>query len=137
MLRTDDFIKGQLVLIAWRYANLYGAGGPKPAQMIMSCIGNRVRCGQGAWLEVIERIPKYAAELVQPEGFPTIWDQTLTRLLHECETIFDGSAKDLTGGALYWADLRKIETDWFREKILKNPKDHPRVADFNSLTFFR
>jgi hypothetical protein len=135
MLRNDDFVKGQLVLVSWRYAHEYG--GPKPAQMIMSCIANRVKCGQGSWLEVIERIPKYAAELVQPQGFPSIWDQVLTRLLHEVESIYDGSGKDLTNGALYWADLRNIETEWFRDKILKNPTQHPRVADFNSLTFFR
>lgn len=137
MLRQDDMIKGQLILYAWRYAKEYG--GTKPAQMIMCAIANRVKCGQGSWLEVIERIPKYAAEFEMPnrDNFPLIWDQTLVRLLHEVEAIYDGSGKDITDGALYWCDLRRIETDWFRNTILANPTQHPRVANMVSLTFFR
>lgn len=129
------FVKGQLVLYSWRYAHEYG--GPKPAQMVMSALANRVKCGQGSWLEVIDRIPKYSAEHRQPEGFPSIWDQTLVRLLHEVEAVYDSSGKDLTDGALFWCDLRRVETEWFRNTILGNPMQHPRVADFGSLTFFR
>jgi hypothetical protein len=105
--------------------------------MVMSALANRVKCGQGSWLEVIERIPKYAAEYKQPDGFPSIWDQTLVRLLHEVESIYDNSGKDITDGALFWCDLRRVETDWFRNTILANQTQHPRVADFGSLTFFR
>ena len=135
MLRQDDLIKGQLVLYAWRYGREYG--GPKPAQMVMCALANRVKCGQGSWLEVIERIPKYSAELQEPTGFPSIWDQTLVRLLHEVESVYDNSGKDITDGALFWCDLRRIETEWFRNTILGNLEQHPRIADFGSLTFFR
>jgi len=135
MLRQDDFQKGQLVLYAWQYSHEYG--GPKPAIMVMNAIMNRVKVGQGSLLEVLSRIPKYAAEYKQPDGFPSIWDQTLVRLLHEVESVFDNSGKDITDGALFWCDLRRVETEWFRNTILGNPTQHPRVADFNSLTFFR
>lgn len=103
----------------------------------MNAIMNRVKCGQGSLLEVISRIPKYAAEIEQSKEFPNIWDTTFVRLLHEVEVIFDGSGKDLTNGALYFCDLRKVETEWFRDKILRYPEIHARVADFNSLTFFK
>jgi hypothetical protein len=135
LLRQDDYIKSHLVTYAWRYGREYG--GPKPAQMVMCAVANRVKCGQGSWLEVIANIPKYAAEYSQPEGFPSIWDQTLVRLLHEVESIYDSSGKDLTDGALFWCDLRRVETDWFRNTILGNPQQHPRIADMGPLTFFR
>ena len=135
MLRQDSYCKAHLVTYAWQYAREYG--GPLPAQMVMSAIMNRVRCGQGSLLEVIERIPKYAAEVTQLSGFPLIWEPTFVHLLHDVESIYDGSGKDLSGGALYWCDLRRVENEWFKVNILGKQEQHPRVANFNSLTFFR
>lgn len=135
MLRQTDFEKAQLVLTGWRYGKEYG--GHLPAMMIMGCLANRVRCGWGSWLEVIERIPNFAADNIIPTGFPSIWDNNFVKLLHEVESIHEGSGIDVSKGALYWADLRKIERDWFKDKILKDPTAHPRIADCNSLTLFR
>ena len=58
----------------------------------------------------------------------------------------DGSAPDLTKGALYWGDLAKIERPWFRENIVQGMKPnfegvmiphHERVANLNGLNFWR
>lgn len=140
MLRQDDYQKAQLVTVGWQYGQEYG--GHLAACMIMSTVANRMRLGWGSWLEVIERIPNFAAEVIEFKGFPSIWEPAFVRLLHEVEGIYDGSAKDLSQGALYWADLRRIERPWFKEKVLdpvneSGEKLHPRVADMNSLAFFR
>ena len=97
---------------------------------------NRVKRGHGTLLEVIDRIPLYAAENEVPTGTPVVWEPTFLKLLHSVEGIFDGTL-DTAKGGIYWADLRKIETEFFKEKILKNPDEHPRIVDMNSFSVFR
>ena len=115
---------------------MYGQGGHLLAELVMSCIMNRVRHGHGTLLEVIDRIPLYAAEHEIPTGTPIVWDPVFMKLLHSVEGIFDGTL-DTAKGGLYWADLRHIETEFFKEKILKNPDEHPRIVDMNSFSVFR
>lgn len=134
MLRQDDYIKSHLVLTGWRWGKEYG--GHLASCMIMSCLANRVRLGWGTWLEVLDRIPVFAAQTEMPTGTPSIWEPNFVRLLHEVEAIYDGSAEYSKGG-IYWADLRRVETDFFKQKILANPEQHPRIADMNSLAIFR
>jgi hypothetical protein len=136
MLRVDDFQKSQLVLIAYKYSLMYGQGGHLLAEIIMSCIMNRVKRGWGTLLEVIDRIPMYTAENEVPTGTPLVWEPTFLKLLHSVEGIFDGTL-DTAKGGLYWADLRKVETDFFINKILANPEEHPRIVDMNSFAVFR
>jgi hypothetical protein len=117
----------------WRWGREYG--GHLAACMVMSCIANRVRLGWGNWLEMIDRIPAYSAQIDMPTGTPSIWEPNFVRLLHEVESIYDGT-QDYSKGALYWCDLRRIETEFFRDKILKNTAQHPRIADMGTLTLF-
>lgn len=134
MLRQDDYQKAQLVLIGWRYGQEYG--GHLASCMVMSCLMNRVRKGWGTLLEVLDRIPNFAATTEIPVGTPSIWEPQFVRLLHEVEGIYDGTM-DYAKGAVYWADTRRIDTPFFRDKILTNPDDHPRVVDMNTFMCFR
>ena len=134
MLRQDDYIKSHLVTLGYNCGKEYG--GHLAPCMIMSCVANRVRLGWGSWLDVINTVPKYAAEENLPIGLPTIWDQNFIRLLTEVEGIFDGSAKDLSCGALYWCDTRRVTRKWFLKEISRSD-NHPVTADMNSLKFFR
>ena len=133
MLRQDDYQKAQLVTVGWRYGREYG--GHLAACMIMSCIMNRVRKGWGTVLEVIDRIPAFAATTDVPTGTPSIWEPGFVKLLHEVEAIYDGT-QDYAKEATYWADLRYVTTPFFKDKILGNPA-HPRVVEMNSLAFFK
>lgn len=135
MLRPDDFVKSQLVLHGWRYGKEYG--GHLASCMIMGCIANRVRLGWGSWLEILERIPQFAAEETLPTGTPNLWEPGFSRLLHEVESIYDNSGTDYSKGGLYWADLRRVDRQWFKDKILSQSQVHPRIADCNSLAIFK
>lgn len=129
-------MKAQLVTTGWRYGQLYDGGpGHLTACLVMSCIANRVRRGWCSWLEALDNIPKYAAELKTPLGTPTPWEPSFVKLLHEVEGIYDGSSDPAKGG-LYWCDLRHIETEFFKEAILAHPELHPRIVDMNSFTIF-
>ena len=142
MLKADDFIKSKLVETGWRFGQSY-AGGHIAAQMVMNTLANRFRLGWGPWLQIIEGIPNFMAENeLPPITYPSIWDGAFIKLLHAVDGIFDGSAQDLSKGALYWADLRKIERPWFQQRILDARKEdglpaHTRVADMNSLSFWK
>lgn len=135
MLRPDDFLRGQFVLEGWRQGLEYG--GHLAAVMVISCLMNRVRFGWGTHLQVLQNIPNLSAVNEQPNRniWPQIWEPNFVRLLHEIDGQFEGSIKDLSNGAIYWADLRRIERPWFSEKVIHNP-DYTRVADMNSLVFW-
>lgn len=134
MLRQDDYQKSHLVLTGWRWGKEYG--GHLAACMVMSVLGNRVRAGWGNWMEVLDRIYVFSAQLEMPLGTPEIWEPNFVRLLHEVEPVFDGT-KDHASGALYWCDTQRIETAFFRDKILAHPEEHPRIANMGTLTLFR
>lgn len=135
MLRQDDFQKSQLVLTGWRWGKEYG--GHLASCMVMSCIMNRVRLGWGTVLEVLDRIPAYAATTDLPTGTPSIWEPGFVRLLHEVESIYSGSGQDYAKGGVYWCDTRDVTTPFFTDKILGQPDVHPRIVDLNTLTIFR
>ena len=141
-MKIEDLQKSKLVEIGWRFGQSYG-GGHLAAQHVMSVVANRVRAGWGQWLEVLNDIPKYMAESQMPPlEFPNVWEGNFVKILHVVDGVHDGSAKDLSNGALYWADTSRIENPWFLEKIVRATKEngqrqHPTVANMNSLTFFR
>jgi hypothetical protein len=108
----------------------------------MHALANRVRCGHGSWLEVIENVPKYMAENeLPPLKFPSVWDAAFVKLLHVVDGVYDGSMPDMAKGGLYWGDLSKIERPWFKKLVsAENPitgmRQYARVADLNGLSFW-
>jgi hypothetical protein len=146
VLKQDDYIKGKLVEMGWRFSQSYVGAGHIAGQMIMNTLANRVRLGWGSWLHIIDRVPAFMAENVMPPlVHPPIFDPAFIRLLQTVDGIFDGSVSDLSKGALYWGDLSKIEQSWFRDKIVSGMKPnfegveipaHQRVANMNGLNFW-
>lgn len=146
MLKQDDFVKAQLVAVGWRFGQSY-SGGYLAAQMVMNVLGNRFRVGWGSWLECVENVSVHMAENeLPPLKFPSLWDQNFVKILHSVDAAYDGTLEDSTKGALYWGDLSRIERPWFKEKIIQAKKEdangslvpvHPRVADMNSLSFWK
>lgn len=142
MLPIEKVQQTLLAGVGWRFGQSY-CGGPVAQQMIMHCIANRVRSGWGNWFDVIQKVPYFMAEnQLPPLEFPAAWDAAFQKLLLVVEGVFDGSIPDMSKGALYWADLNRLERPWFKEKIIDSLKDsglrqHPIVATVNSLSFFR
>lgn len=99
---------------------------------------NRVRLGWGNLLQVLDRVPKFSAEFEVPnrDKIPEVWEPAFIKLLQEVDNIYDGT-RDYSNGALYWCDTRRIETPFFKDKIIGDLANHPRIGDMNTLTFFR
>lgn len=147
MLKQDDYVKGRLVEMGWRFGQSYtGAGGHVAGEMIMSTLANRTRIGWSSWLQTFDRIPQHMAEAEMPPlVHPSIWEPNFMKLLQAVDGIFDGSVPDKSHGALYWGDLAKIERPWFLEKIVQGKTlnfegveipAHQRVANINGLNFW-
>jgi hypothetical protein len=72
VLKQDDYIKGRLVEMGWRFGQSY-AGGHIAGEMVMQAIANRVRVGWSSWLQAIDRIPLHMAEAeIPPLEHPSI-----------------------------------------------------------------
>lgn len=147
MLKQDDYVKGKLVEYGWRFGQSYiGAGGHVAGEMIMHTLANRTRIGWSSWLQTFDRIPHAMAELHVPTlVHPSIWEPNFLKLLQAVDGVFDGSVPDKSKGALYWGDLAKIESEWFRTNIVQAKKlnfegveipAHERVANINGLNFW-
>lgn len=146
LLKVEDLQQSLLVSLGWRYGQLY-TGGYLAGQMVMSVFMNRIKCGWGSHFDVLTKILPFAAENeLPPLVYPNVWDGNFIKLLHIVTGVFDGSVADLSKGALYFADLTRIERSWFQEKIIDPIKEdgptagqrqHPIVANINSLSFFR
>lgn len=145
MLKQDSFIQAKLVELGWRFSQSYG-GGHLAGQLVMHTLANRFRVGWGTWLSVLDRVPLFMAEKeLPPLVYPNIWEPVFVKLLHCVDGIYDGSTPDLSKGALYWAQLGKIENSWFQQKILDARKEdhngdlvpvHQRVCDMNNVGFW-
>jgi hypothetical protein len=146
LLKIEEIQQAKLVELGWRYGQFY-CGGYVAGQMIMSVFMNRVKCGWGNHLDVMTKVLPFAAENeLPPLIYPGVWDGNFVKLLHVVTGVFDGSIADMSKGSLYFADLNKIERPWFQEKIVDPIKEdgptagqrqHPIVANINSLSFFR
>lgn len=134
MLRTDDFVKGQLVLYGWRVGRPWG--GHTASCLIMSVLANRQKRGWGTWLAVLDDAPNKAGTLGTPLEIPNLWDPNFTRLLHEVESIYDGSM-DHAKGALYYCDSTKVDNPWFQDKILGHLDEHPKIGQMDTLMLFQ
>lgn len=104
--------------------------------MVMGCLANRVRRGWGNWNDVLNNIPRYAAEEIQPYNIPSVWEVNVVRLLTEVEGIYDGSGKDQSCGGLYWCDSRRVTRKWFLNEIIRSGI-HKVVSNMNSLTIYQ
>lgn len=144
MLKQDDFLKAQLVAMAWRFGKPYG--GYKAGVLIMHTLMNRVRVGWGNLSQVLDGVPRFMAENeLPPLDLPPLWEPAFVKLLHAVEGVYDGSIPDESTGGLYWGDLNNIQRAWFREKIIDSRQDdgngtplpaHRRVHDMGTLCFW-
>lgn len=124
MLTQDNYIKGRLVDMGWRFGQSY-SGGHVAGEMVMQAIANRVRLGWSSWLQAIDRIPLHMAENAIPDlQHPSIWEPNFVKLLHVVDGVFDGSIPDKSKGGVYWGDLAHIEREWFLEKIVRAKKEN-------------
>lgn len=164
-MTAEDFIKGQLVLFAWREGHSYG--GVDNMLAVLFVLRNRQRAGWhgGDWLKIVERHDDAAAygplELARTQvagarlSGSTVMMETIERLarpqfpdlriyemqqklLPRVDDIFSGMAPDVytEDKALYYAELNGPLRERFKSEVCSRPVEHPRVAQVGPVFFF-
>jgi hypothetical protein len=137
-LNADTFIKGKLADFCLREGIV--SGGSDKMLAVAHVLRNRVDAGWygGDWLLVLQ-----AAELSRYTPFPetcrvmTLREAHAKVFLPQVDDVYHGSAEDETNGALYYADLHDVTSEYFKETIAQDRKNHPLVATIGLTSFFR
>jgi hypothetical protein len=102
-------------------------------------VRNRVMAGWngGDWCAVMEAHQKFSGttDLVDTIRWPDVRDPRFQAVLLKVDSIYDGTAPDITNGALYYANLAFANSQWFLTNIVQNPA-HPRLGTVGQQTFF-
>ena len=144
-MNADNLIKALLVQKAWREDHCNAIHG---LHCCVYIVRNRVRAGWGSWLSVLQHYEDYAGNPPGPlQEYPNLNDPLFRQLLNGIDAIYDGkeldqmtSAKDPLNGtvttALYFADLNKPMTEFFKTKILGDKENHRLCGKCGTLTLF-
>jgi len=158
-----ELIVVELALYSWREGKRLVPGISRPAwRGIAHVLANRLRAGfwESDWLKILAEAPKHAPNLPEQMDFRTLpehWDRDFRAHLDDCEKIYELRLEDditvsanptpnyVTGtgnprSGLYYANLLKITSPWFQDKIVNHLEDHPRTAEISggegNLVFF-
>ena len=126
-----------LALVMWREARGEGRDGQRAVGHV---VRNRAKAGWGSVVECIVKKNQFTSMSVPGDGqltkWPTLSDGRFREALEDAQRILDGSDGDLTGGALYYANLEVATSGWFFEHIVGDPVGHPVTATIGRHTFF-
>jgi hypothetical protein len=140
-MTTDTFVKAQLATFAYMEANHTGS----LDAMLAVCfiIRNRVRAGWagGDWNRVINFAHRHAAYELDTQEGPSLESEIFRRLLLQVDEIYQGTMQDnLTETkGLYYCDAterRRPMRDWFTTRIVRDPYNHPRIAQVGMFHIF-
>jgi hypothetical protein len=128
-------------------------------------ISNRVRAGweSGDWLKVMSKVYTYSAsepsEMMNLE-FPDIWEPSWRWLAGKVEDMYDGTLPDTitctpslesmaavvpgcernpanqSKPSFFYANLNMPIRDWFVNKIIRCPAEHPQTVTIPPLAFY-
>jgi hypothetical protein len=136
-MTPEQFLRSQ----AARYAIDQGFyhGGVDNMTAILHVLCNRVNAGWlgGDWMAVLEDAPTKTGTVVEPMTTIDLRDMALRMFLSRVEDIMLGRDGDMVAGALYYCELHNVHREWFKDRILKDPKNHPRVATVGQVAFFK
>lgn len=142
-MTVADFEKSLCSLVAWREERSNGINGMLG---VLFVIRNRARAGwnQGSWSKNIAAHNQFSSISVigdsQTVVYPDVRDPLFLQLIQVVDSVYDDARPDnLTGGALYYADLGSPayhKGGWFDKNVAHSP-EHPRTAQVGSTSYFK
>lgn len=134
-----------LALCLWREARGEGDVGMRAVAHV---IRNRVFRGKQDWIQIITAPNQFTSinppntkegypKDRQTESWPAGTDLLWFRAQDIAHQVYSGQESDITGGALYYANLEHIDQGGdFERRILGHPEKYPRTALIGAHTFF-
>jgi hypothetical protein len=141
----ESYIKGKLV--DFIVTEAYHHGGHEPMLAVAQVLANRVAAGWngGDWLRVIDSAGDFRGTVWPADAHPPRPDPRnggFRELLRRVDDVYHGTADDTNVNneqgqkALYYAELHNLNRPWFKENILNDLENHPRMASVGQMTFF-
>jgi hypothetical protein len=143
----ENYIKAKLADYA--IVEGYRYGGTDCALAVAQVIANRVNAGWhgGDWRKVLIDAPnKVGTTYEVPFDYDTR-ELAFRQIVSQIDDIYHGTADDSnvnvetdsgpgTTVSLYYCVLHNVTSEWFKNNIIKDIKNHPRIAVVGQLTFF-
>lgn len=126
-MTSDDYVRGQLVDIAWRSAHHISVSA---MATVMFVVRNRVNLDEARnWLGAIRKLDKELSSTITNHAPEDVRDQTFTDLLGYVDAIFDDTKLDKWSlGATHFSDGGPI---WF------SITGKERVGNVGTLVLYR
>jgi hypothetical protein len=141
----ENYVKGKLVAFVVKEA--FDGGSNEAMLAVAQVLANRVSEGWqgGDWLRVINTAQEFSGTRREEEMQPEPRDVTFRDLLRRIDDVYHGTEDDGNVNveadqgkrkSMYYAWATNINVDWFKENILKDHENHPRLAQVGGLVFF-
>ena len=97
--------------------------------------------GDGTWLSILKVHSEIEGNVTPTTTELEVQDRLLQMIIRDIDDIYLGLSEDDTKrvvqDALYFHFIDHPATPWFVEKIVREPKEHPRIAQVGPIAFFR
>jgi len=139
-MTSDTFVKAQLAMFAFDEA--CHTGSLDSMRAVAFIIRNRVQAGWsgGNWNRTINFAWRHSCFEWEVSADPSLESDIFRRFLLQVDEIYDGTAEDnMTEKGLYYCDTTRGRPvrDWFAATIVRDPANHPRVAQVGMIYIFR
>lgn len=134
-MNLETYTRAQMA----RFAIEEGArhGGIQNMIAILHVLRNRVFKGWGDWTEVALKAHEKRGT-IYPDEFPNLRTNNVRIILSRVDEVYARTDLiDVTGGALFYFDSNLAPVEWFKQEILGNSEDHPRVCHIGPVWFFK
>ena len=130
---------------AFAYCRARHTGSIECMRAICYVLRNRLRAGwgNGSWIHLIEHSADIDGNVVQRSQEIDPQDRLLQLLVRDIDDIYLGQSSDDTrtviedNKALYYVFIRDPISDWFRDKIIRDPVNHARIAGIGPIDFYK
>lgn len=135
-MNADTYIKGQLAAFCIHEAARHG--GVENMVAVANVMRNRVMHGWygGDWMETIEKAIDHTGCIYLDEKKTRLRDTNVRIFLQRIDDIYSGAEEDNTEGALFYAELAKVNRYWFTKNVSSRMHDHPMIATIGPVSFF-
>lgn len=97
---------------------------------------NRVFAGWGDWYDVAMNAPTKRGAIYD-DWRVDLRNSQVRFFLTRIDDIHNGTeVEDMVNGALYYTEAQMPQTEWFKNMILRDRKEHPMLAKVGPIHFF-
>jgi hypothetical protein len=133
-MTPSDYEKALLALVMYREAR---GDGMEAMRAVGHVVANRVAAKWGDWSKVITKHDQFSSMSVLGDSQNIVWINPITQpLLDAAEAVYGGNDPDVTLGAMYYANERTEDSEWYKTNIINSP-NHPVTVIIGKQTFRR